>query len=152
MQNMFYNCKSLTSIDISNFNLKNVISIYSIFCNCENLLTINLPNFTSNANNYSYIFKNCKNLKYLNLSTFSPNEINSIKEMFYGCDSLIYLNLYSFIMNDNTETTNVFNSNIPELKICINNNAQIIQTLLSSYGKKSQCDNTVSVILVPVLE
>ena len=141
MQNMFYNCKSLTSIDISNFNLQNVISIYSIFCNCENLLTINLPNFTSNANNYSYIFKNCKNLKYLNLSTFSPNEINSIQEMFYGCDSLIYLNLYSFIMNDNTETTNIFNSNIPDLKICINDNTQIIQTLLSSYGKTSQCNN-----------
>ena len=44
MSYMFYNCNSLTKLDLSNFNAQNVINISFIFADCyslkkENILT-----------------------------------------------------------------------------------------------------------------
>ena len=41
---MFYNCKQLTNIDLSNLNSSNIINIDRMFCRCENIININLPN------------------------------------------------------------------------------------------------------------
>ena len=37
---MFYECKSLTSLDVSNFNTSNVTDMSKMFSNCANLKTI----------------------------------------------------------------------------------------------------------------
>jgi surface protein len=46
MQRMFYNCSSLTSIDLSNFDTSKVEYMNGLFYNCQNLEYINLLNFT----------------------------------------------------------------------------------------------------------
>ena len=57
---IFYNCNSLTSINLSNFDTSKVINMNSMFSLCFSLKSINLSNFiTSNVNDMGYIFFNC---------------------------------------------------------------------------------------------
>ena len=45
---MFYDCISLLSLDLSNFNTKNVTNMHSMFHNCKSLLSLDLSNFNTN--------------------------------------------------------------------------------------------------------
>ena len=140
MGSMFSHCQSLKSIDISNFDFSKIKSIYSMFSHCHELMTINLTSLTPNAKNYSYLFKNCRNLRYVNLPNFSPTEVNSIKEMFNGCDSLIYLNLKSLKLfaNDSLEKNEIFNDDISNLKICVED-TETRQVLFQNNSKGGDC-------------
>ena len=52
---MFINCKSLTSIDISNFNTSNAINLSYMFSSCILLTSINISNFnTQNVESMDY--------------------------------------------------------------------------------------------------
>ena len=42
---MFFECKNLIDINLSNFNTQNVTNMYSMFYRCESLKNINLSNF-----------------------------------------------------------------------------------------------------------
>jgi len=44
MYQMFYNCKSLTSIDFTNFKIKNVERMDTMFGYCSSLKNINISN------------------------------------------------------------------------------------------------------------
>ena len=57
---MFYNCSSLTNLDLSNFNTQNVKNMNTMFYNCSSLTNLDLSNFnTQNVKNMSYMFFNC---------------------------------------------------------------------------------------------
>ena len=63
MSNMFYNCKSLLSLDLSDFNTQNIdymFSMGSLLSNCNSLLSLNLPNFYIYI--YDSIFSDCNSL------------------------------------------------------------------------------------------
>ena len=45
---MFYNCSSLTSLNLSNFNTNNVTNMRSMFFDCSSLTSLNLSNFNTN--------------------------------------------------------------------------------------------------------
>ncbi len=65
MSDMFYECSSLTSLDLSNFNTNNVEDMKYMFYNCSSLTSLNLSNFnTNNVTNMEGMFsglnRNCK--------------------------------------------------------------------------------------------
>jgi surface protein len=54
---MFSYCKSLTKLDLSNFNTDNVINMSYMFTFCTSLESLDLSNFNSNDNtDIKYIF------------------------------------------------------------------------------------------------
>ena len=56
MNGMFYGCKLLNNIDLSNFNTQNVINMARMFYGCKNIKNINLSNFnTENVNDMAGI-------------------------------------------------------------------------------------------------
>ena len=58
MSSMFFNCYSLTSLNLSNFNTNNVKNMSYMFYNCSSLISLNLSNFnTNNVKNMKYMFK-----------------------------------------------------------------------------------------------
>ena len=66
--NMFYNCISLTNINVSNWNTSNVIAGYKVFYNCSSLQNLNISNWnTTNMSNLSNIFEEMNNLKQISL-------------------------------------------------------------------------------------
>ena len=61
---MFRNCQSLTSLDLSSFDTKNVTNMFCMFYDCNSLTSLNLSNFSISENCLvSDMFHNCTNLK-----------------------------------------------------------------------------------------
>ena len=106
INHLFYECKSLINIDLSNFNTENVINMSSMFSNCISLTNLNLSNInTENVTNMSELFYVCESLISIDLSSFNTRNVNNMSMMFYGCESLVNLNLSNF------NTQNVTNMN-----------------------------------------
>ena len=100
---MFYECSSLTSLNLSNFNTNNVTNMSNMFSDCSSLTSLNLSNFnTNNVTNMSYMFSNCSSLTSLNLSNFNTNNVTNMSCMFSYCSSLTSLNLSNFNTNNVT--------------------------------------------------
>ena len=62
---MFLGCSSLESLDLSNFNTNNVITMENLFSDCMSLKELNISNFIFNKYTIvEYMFNNCsKELK-----------------------------------------------------------------------------------------
>ena len=86
IDDMFYNCNSLQSIDLSNLYMPFLIGLVRGFFNCTSLETIELPNFNHSqdiSENYlSGVFAFCNNLKYINLLNHVPMEKDNEKIFF----------------------------------------------------------------------
>ena len=106
MSQMFYDCSSLASLNLSNFNTSNVTDMYEMFRLCSSLTSLNLSNFnTGNVVDMYSMFNNCSSLSSLNLSNFNTSNVNDMRFMFFGCIRLTSLNLYNFDMNGLTSHT-----------------------------------------------
>ena len=94
---MFFGCKSLTNIDLSNFNTQNVTNMRYMFYGCKSLTNIDLSNFnTQNVTNMSYMFRACLFLTNLDLSNFNTQNVIDMSYMFYGCNCLTNIDLSNF--------------------------------------------------------
>ena len=93
INNMFYDCKFISKLDLSNFNTQNVTNMSFMFYGCKSLTKINLFNSkTQNAINMSDMFHGCNsltNINSFNLSNFNNPKRIDMNRMFYGCNSLI---------------------------------------------------------------
>ena len=106
---MFWNCRSLTNLNLSNFNTQNVTNMSNMFNWCESLKNLNLSNFNNqNVTNMSCMFCNCKSLTNLNLSNFNTQKVTSMFQMFCNCKSLTNLNLSNFNTKNVTDMMNMF--------------------------------------------
>ena len=88
---MFYNCKNIINIEISNFDSKIVINMSKMFAYCESLESLNGISFlnTSNVTNMSSMFSNCITLISLpDISNWDLSNVNDMNHMFYACESL----------------------------------------------------------------
>ena len=111
MDYMFYNCSSLTSINLSSFDTSSVTRMDYMFYNFSSLASINLSSFnTSNVFNFRYMFYGCSNLTSLDLSSFDASLVIKmnyeyyLSNMFNECTKLysitfiepVFLLLYGF--------------------------------------------------------
>jgi surface protein len=86
MSGMFYNCSNLTSLDVSGFNTSNVTDMYKMFYNCQTLTSLDVSGFkTSNVTNMGYMFYNCSNLTSLDVSGFNTSYVKDMSYMFMYC-------------------------------------------------------------------
>ena len=89
MRGMFYDFNSLISLDLSNFNTKNVTNMSHMFFNCNSLKSLDLSNFnTQNVIHMNSIFRECNSLKSLDLSNFNTQNVTDMCWMFSGSNSL----------------------------------------------------------------
>ena len=104
MSYMFYNCKKLTSIDLSHFDTRKVIFMNDMFCLCENLTSLNVSSFnTANVTHMAWMFADCFKLTSLDLSNFNTSKVENMGSMFYA-DNFTSLDLSNF----NTENVIYF--------------------------------------------
>lgn len=89
MNDMFYNCRSLTTLDLSHFDTSNVTNMAWMFSNCNSLTTMDLSHFdTSNVTNMYCMFWDCTSLTTLDLSHFDMSNVTNMKYMFSNCTNL----------------------------------------------------------------
>ena len=97
MWNMFYNCKSLTSLDLKTFDTHNVFSMSYMFSGCNNLTYLNVSSFdTSNVNNMMWMFSGCWNLTNLSVSNFDMHSVRYMTGMFSSCKGLTHIDVSHF--------------------------------------------------------
>ena len=85
MADLFYNCSSLTQLDVSGWNTSNVINMYRLFYNCTSLTQLDVSGWnTSMVRDMDYLFYNCNSLTQLDLSGWNASNIsyNQIYSMF----------------------------------------------------------------------
>ena len=109
MAYMFYECSSLTNINLSNFNTNNVTNMEGMFWECSSLTNINLSNFnTSNVTDMGYMFYECLSLTDINLSNFNTSKVTNMEGMFYECSSLTNIDLSNFNTNNVSKINGMF--------------------------------------------
>lgn len=107
---MFYNCRALTSLDLSGFDTSNVEDMSIMFYGCSALTSLDLSDFdTSNVTYMSNMFNGCSALASLNLSSFDTSNVTSMNYMFNGCSALTSLDLSGFDTSNVTNMYNMFN-------------------------------------------
>lgn len=86
----FSNCTKLSQINgIENLNTSSVWSMNNMFYNCQLLTTIDLSHFdTSNVEDMGGVFMSCSSLQELDLSTFNTASVTNMVAMFNGCSAL----------------------------------------------------------------
>ena len=93
---MFYECNSLTNLDLSNFNIQNVTNLRSMFSFCKSLRNLDLSNFhTQNITDMNRMFYDCESLRNLDLSNFNTQNVTDMRYMFSGCYSLNKENIFT---------------------------------------------------------
>ena len=97
MAGMFWNCSSLTSLDVGNFNTANVTDMYCMFNGCYSLTSLDLSNFnTANVTDMSGMFEGCESLTSLDVSNFNTSNVTNMVNMFHGCSNLTSLDVSGF--------------------------------------------------------
>ncbi len=94
---MFWGCREMTTVDLSNFDTSRIVNMGGMFAQCTSLESLDLSSFdTSNVKIMYAMFENCNKLSDLNLSSFDTSNVEHMMEMFIDCKSLRYLDLSSF--------------------------------------------------------
>lgn len=118
---LFCDCTQMTTMDVSKWNVDNVIDISYLFCNCINLETINLGGWdtsqvidmrgtflccknlkeikgicylnTAKVVDMSYLFSKCNSLIHLDLNSWNTRSVQCMSSLFYDCTALTNLNI-----------------------------------------------------------
>lgn len=109
MNQMFYNCRNLTNLDLSGWSTSNVTTMGTMFYSCSNLNKLDLSNFdTSNVTSMSSMFQGCANLTNLDLSSFDTSNVIDMGTMFFNCSKLKYLDIRNFVFDKVTNYSLTF--------------------------------------------
>ena len=108
MSHMFYGCKLLTKLDVSEFDTGKVTNMKSMFYACKSLSKLDVSGFdTRNVTDMSWMFHTCKSLTQINLSNFNTTKVTTLRNLFMACESLIKVDLSSFDTRNVTDTSGV---------------------------------------------
>ncbi len=161
MCDMFLDCSSLTSLNLSNFNTANVTDMSGMFAWCMTLTSLNLSNLnTANVTNMSCMFMVCRSLTSLDLSSFNTSRVTDMSNMF-DCDiyasSLTSLNISSFntanVTNmykmfqtcsslTNLDLSNFNTANVTNMNQMFNNCMSLTSLNLSNFNTTNVTDMT----------
>ena len=117
MADMFYECRDLSSLDVSGFNTEKVTDMSGMFFECISLKLLDVAKFnTANVKSMSNMFYRCHNIDLLNVTNFNTENVTNMQGMFSGCPALttIYAS-DKFVTGKVTDGSNMF-SNCANLK------------------------------------
>ena len=136
MADMFYECRDLSSLDVSGFHTEKVTDMSGMFYECISLKLLDVARFnTANVKSMSNMFYRCNNLDLLNVTNFNTANVTNMQGMFYSCPALttIYAS-DKFVTGQVTDGSNMF-SNCINLKgfIDCKNNSDKTDHILANY-------------------
>lgn len=106
MEEMFYNCAALQSLDVSHFDTGNVEDMGYMFYNCSYLISLDVTNFnTPKVTDMYGMFEACLRLESIDLSNFDTRNVTNLSNMFYNC-----LALTTIYVGENWNTGSVISS------------------------------------------
>ena len=111
MGHMFYNCSSLTSLDVTHFNTENVTDMSYMFSDCSSLTSLDVTHFnTAKVTDMAAMFYSCSSLTSLDVTHFNTENVTKMYSMFYSCSSLTSLDVTHFNTANVTNMSRMFSS------------------------------------------
>ena len=109
LEELFYNCDKLTSVDFSKIYYSYSGSMSKAFRECKNLIYINfgLQKFVQ-INTLNFMFYKCTSLTSIDFSTLEVSKAVNFESVFEGCTSLQIINLNGFKLNKATYLYRMF--------------------------------------------
>ncbi len=130
---MFEHCNSLITLNLSNFNTKNVHSMQVMFYNC------------------CYLYE-CSSLTSLHLSSFVITSDTNINKIFAGCNNLEYINILNFIGEALNKSESIFKK-IPEnVIICLKNNENFLKKIKNKKCALNNCSAQYKLIQKKIIK
>ena len=120
MNKMFYNCRSLTELDVSGFDTSKVTDMGAVFYGCSSLRELDVSGFdTDKVTDMSGMFWDCSSLRELDVSGFDTSKVTDMAVMFSGCSSLKELDVSGFDTAKVTDMAVMFSgcSSLKELDV-----------------------------------
>ena len=112
MNSMFSSCSSLTSLDVTHFNTEKVTDMGNMFSSCSSLTSLDVTHFnTANVTDMSYMFYSCSSLTSLDVTNFNTAEVTNMRHMFSRCSSLTSLDVTNFNTKKVTNMQRMFYNN-----------------------------------------
>lgn len=95
MKKWFENCHLLTTfVGLQYLHTDSVTYMSDVFRDCKSLKTIDLSRFvTTEATDMSEMFYGCTSLEAVDLSTFNFSKVTTMSSMFNGCTALRHVNM-----------------------------------------------------------
>lgn len=107
--NMFNNCASLESVDVSAYDTKNVTSTYACFKGCIKLLELDVSKWNlEQCTATGVMFQDCQTLKTLDVSNWNVGSVSNMSSMFQGCTSLTNLDVSNWDTQNLIYASNLF--------------------------------------------
>ena len=105
MNRMFYNCNSLTSLDLSSWDTSNVTSMNAMFSGCTSLTSLNISNFSVESIKWKQ--GSSANQRYFNVRDMYLNCTSLTELRLDNCDNdtIKKLSYYSYTNKDTGSTT-----------------------------------------------
>lgn len=105
---LFYDCR-VETLDLSDWDMSNVLDVEHAFQNSRSLLSINLNNWdTTNLLDAAYMFAGCFSLKSIDLSNWNVQSLKYMDYMFYDCTNLSSLKLTNWKIKDEISIFSMF--------------------------------------------
>lgn len=107
---IFKNCSSLTTLDLSRWDVSNATSIAWMFNGCSQLTSVgDLSGWnTSKVTSIEGLFYGCRSLPSIeSISHWDTSQVKGMGQIFYGCNSLTSLDLSSW---DTSRVTSLYNT------------------------------------------
>ncbi len=109
LNELFYGCKALSSLDASKLNTSGATSMASMFNGCSSLTGLDLSSFdTSKVTDMNYMFYDCSSAKSINVSSFNTSNVEKMSGMFNGCSGLASLDVTGFKTPKATNMSSMF--------------------------------------------
>ena len=109
MSFMFSRCSSLISLDVTHFNTANVTDMYEMFSSCSSLTSLDVTNFnTANVTDMNGMFSSCSKLTSLDVTNFNTANVTDMSYMFCNCVALTSLDVTNFNTANVTRMTRMF--------------------------------------------
>ena len=145
MDNMFYDCSSLTSLDVSNLNTSNVTNMSMMFINCNGLTYLDVSKWdTSKVTNMYNVFYKCSSLTSLDVSKWDTSKVTNMYGLFYNCSKLTSLDVSNFNTSNVTNMSFMFYScnNLTSLDVSNFNTSKVtnMSFMFSSCDKLTYLD------------
>ena len=109
LREMFADCRSITSCNLSSLDVSNATNMYKLFCNCTKMTELDISGFnTGNVTNMTDMFFECRSLTELDVSSFNTGNVTSMARMFYRCGSIKTLDVSNWDTSKVTSMLSMF--------------------------------------------
>ena len=106
---MFRDCRSLASIDVSGWDVRSLERAYCMFADCRSLSSLDVSGWDTFSLEHAVgMFYDCSGLATLDVSRWDTGHLWSATEMFDGCSSLANLDVSGWDTRELAEAEEMF--------------------------------------------